>query len=179
MILPCSCSRSMIETSTASTYRYGPSFSSDAIKPTTPDLSAQLFWTATSLLESDYEGEYLMAQRLLRRVLDHLELSMNDTYERLEVLFSKMKWTSFPGVQKLLLKGLTLDSTSEPSRELLSRYVHVHVHVRTLSLVRLVFFSVHASCELDGVYIYAVYPASYTSYRCSKLRVKLIPVHFF
>ncbi len=62
-----------------------------------------------------------MAQRLLCRVLDHLELSMNDTYERLESLLDKMKWSTFPGVQKLLLKGLTLDSTSEPSREILSR----------------------------------------------------------
>ncbi len=62
-----------------------------------------------------------MAQRLLCRVLDHLELSMNDTYERLEALLDKMKWSSFSGVQKLLLKGLTLDSTSEPSREILSR----------------------------------------------------------
>ena len=107
----------MIETSS---YRYGPSFSSDTIKPT-PDLQAQLFWTATSLLESDFEGEYLMAQRLFSRVLDHLELSMNDTYERLEALLQKMKWTNFPGVQQLLLKGLTLESTSVPSRELLSR----------------------------------------------------------
>lgn len=118
--LPLPLSRSMIETSA---YRYGPSFSSDAIKPSTPDLSAQLFWTATSLLESDFEGEYLMAQRLLCRVLDHLELSMNDTYERLEALLDKMKWSNFSGVQKLLLKGLTLDSTSEPSREILSRYM--------------------------------------------------------
>ncbi len=126
----------MIETST---YRYGPSFSSDAIKPATPDLSAQLFWTAISLLESDYEGEYLMAQRLLCRVLDHLELNMNDTYERLEALLYKMKWTPFPGVQKLLLKGLTLDSTSEPSRELLSRYefmryMYAYMHPWILSI---------------------------------------------
>ena len=64
-----------------------------------------------------------MAQRLLCRVLDHLELSMNDTYERLEALLDKMKWSNFSGVQKLLLKGLTLDSTSEPSREILSRYM--------------------------------------------------------
>ena len=77
-----------------------------------------------------------MAQRLLSKVLDHLELSMNDTYERLEALLPKMKWTNFPGVQKLLLKGLTLESTSVPSRELLSRseifsdtQIHTYIHI--------------------------------------------------
>ena len=64
-----------------------------------------------------------MAQRLLSKVLDHLVLDMNDTYERLEALLDKMRWSSFPGVQTFLLKGLTLDSTSEPSRTLLSRLV--------------------------------------------------------
>lgn len=111
-------SRSMFETSS---YRYGPSFSSDAINPPPPDLLAQLFWTATSLLESDYEGEYLMAQRLLSKVVDHLDLNMNDTYERLESLLDKMNWPSYPGVQTFLLKGLSLDSTTESSRGLLSR----------------------------------------------------------
>ena len=33
-----------------------------------------------------------------------------------------MKWTTFPGVQSLIMKGLTLEATSEPSRELLSRF---------------------------------------------------------
>lgn len=59
---------SMIETSTFR--HHGQSFSVDMtpINPAAPDLLAQLFWTAASLLESDYEGEYTMALRLMSRV---------------------------------------------------------------------------------------------------------------
>ena len=57
---------SMIETSTFR--HHGPQFSLDSINPAAPDLLAQLFWTAASLLESDYEGEYKMALRLMSRV---------------------------------------------------------------------------------------------------------------
>ncbi len=59
---------SMIETSTFR--HHGQSFSVDMtpVNPAAPDLLAQLFWTAASLLESDYEGEYTMALRLMSRV---------------------------------------------------------------------------------------------------------------
>jgi hypothetical protein len=58
----------MIETSTFR--HHGHSFSMDMtpVNPAAPDLLAQLFWTAASLLESDYEGEYTMALRLMSRV---------------------------------------------------------------------------------------------------------------
>ena len=91
------------------------------VNPGAPELLAQLFWTGASLLESDYPGEYTMALRLLSKVFDHLDLTLNNTYVCLEKLLNKMEWGSFPGVQSLLLKGLTLEATSEPSRELLSR----------------------------------------------------------
>ena len=55
------------------------------------------------------------------QVFDRIDLNLNDTYERLEAILNKIKWTNFPGVQSLIMKGLTLESTSEPSRELLSR----------------------------------------------------------
>lgn len=57
------------------------------------------------------------------QVFDRLDLTLNDTYVCLEKLLDKMEWSSFPGVQSLLLKGLTLDDP-EPARELLSRCVH-------------------------------------------------------
>lgn len=57
------------------------------------------------------------------QAFDHLDLTLNDSYVSLEKLLDKMEWTSFPGVQKLLLKGLTYEATSEPTRELLSRSV--------------------------------------------------------
>ena len=68
LILSLCHSSSMIETSTFR--HHGQSFSVDLtpINPAAPDLLAQLFWTATSLLESDYEGEYTMALRLMSRV---------------------------------------------------------------------------------------------------------------
>ncbi len=59
---------------------------------------------------------------LFFQAFDHLDLTLNDSYVSLEKLLDKMDWTAFPGVQKLLLKGLTHDTTSEPTRELLSRY---------------------------------------------------------
>jgi len=63
--------------------------------------------------------------------LDRIDLSLNDTHDCLEELLSKLKWPNFPGVQALLLKGLTLEAVSEPTRTLLShitvyasRYTH-------------------------------------------------------
>ena len=53
--------------------------------------------------------------------MDQLDLSANDTHDRLEVLFDKLHWTAFPGVHALLLKGLTLESTTESTHKLLSR----------------------------------------------------------
>ena len=105
---------SMFETSS-----YGAQYLEQ--RPMTSDLLAQLFWTSASLLESDYEGEFSMALRLLTKVFDRLDLAENDSHERLDALLAKMKWGSFPGVQALLLKGLTLEATSQPTRELLSR----------------------------------------------------------
>ena len=57
------------------------------------------------------------------KAFNHLDLTLNDSYVSLEKFLDKMEWTSFTGVQKLLLKGLTLESTSEPTRELLSKCV--------------------------------------------------------
>ena len=56
--------QSMIETSSL---RYGMLASLELNKGA-PDLLAQLFWTSASLLESDYEGEFSMALRLLSKV---------------------------------------------------------------------------------------------------------------
>lgn len=53
-------------------------------------------------------------------MFDHLDLTLNDTYVCLEKLLDKMEWASFPGLQSLLFKGLTLEDP-EPARELLAR----------------------------------------------------------
>lgn len=65
---------------------------------------AQLFWLSVSLLESDYEHEFLLALRLLTRVLHRLPLDRPDARDKVEKLQQQLKWTSYPGVHALLLK---------------------------------------------------------------------------
>lgn len=65
---------------------------------------AQLFWLSVSLLESDYEHEFLLALRLLARVLHRLPLDRPDARDKVEKLQSQLRWSSFPGVHALLLK---------------------------------------------------------------------------
>ncbi|KAL0279789.1 UNVERIFIED_CONTAM: hypothetical protein PYX00_001270 [Menopon gallinae] len=83
---------------------------------------AQLFWLAVSLLESDYEHEFLLALRLLSRVLHRLPLDRPDARDKVEKLQSQLRWTSFPGVHALLLKGCTSPNTYEAVVPLLSQF---------------------------------------------------------
>lgn len=83
---------------------------------------AQLFWLAVSLLESDYEHEFLLALRLLSRVLHRLPLIRPDARDKIEKLQTQLKWIGYPGVHALLLKGCTYSSTYEPSVALLSQF---------------------------------------------------------
>uniref|UniRef100_A0A182SSS4 Cell morphogenesis protein C-terminal domain-containing protein n=1 Tax=Anopheles maculatus TaxID=74869 RepID=A0A182SSS4_9DIPT len=53
---------------------------------------AQLFWLAVSLLESDYEHEFLLALRLLTRVLHRLPLDRPDARDKVEKLQQQLKW---------------------------------------------------------------------------------------
>ncbi|XP_011494859.1 PREDICTED: protein furry [Ceratosolen solmsi marchali] len=83
---------------------------------------AQLFWLSVSLLESDYEHEFLLALRLLDRVLHRLPLDRPDARDKVEKLQQQLKWTSFPGVHALLLKGCTSPNTYEAVVALLSQF---------------------------------------------------------
>ena len=58
----------MIEMSTYQKLNLPTNFQAE-VNPGAPELLAQLFWTGASLLESDYPGEYIMAMRLLSKVL--------------------------------------------------------------------------------------------------------------
>ncbi|XP_055840446.1 protein furry isoform X2 [Episyrphus balteatus] len=82
---------------------------------------AQLFWLSVSLLESDYEHEFLLALRLLTRVLHRLPLDRPDARDKVEKLQQQLKWTGYPGVHALLLKGCTHTTTYEPTITLLSQ----------------------------------------------------------
>ncbi|XP_054735462.1 protein furry-like [Anastrepha obliqua] len=83
---------------------------------------AQLFWLSVSLLESDYEHEFLLAVRLLTRVLHRLPLDRPDARDKVEKLQQQLKWAGYPGVHALLLKGCTHTSTYEPTITLLSQF---------------------------------------------------------
>ena len=83
---------------------------------------AQLFWIATFVLESDYEYEFLLALRLLNKVLSHLPLDRPDCREKLERIQMRMKWTAFPGLHALVLKGLTNKDTYESALALISKF---------------------------------------------------------
>ncbi|CAH2001764.1 unnamed protein product [Acanthoscelides obtectus] len=82
---------------------------------------AQLFWLAVSLLESDYEYEFLLAVRLLASVMHRLPLDRPDARDKVEKLQSQLRWTSFPGVHALLLKGCTHPNIYEPVVALLAQ----------------------------------------------------------
>lgn len=83
---------------------------------------AQLFWLAVSLLESDYEHEFLLALRLLSRVLYRLPLDRPDARDKVEKLQQQLKWNGYPGVHALLLKGCTYPTTYEATVTLLSQF---------------------------------------------------------
>ncbi|XP_067453726.1 protein furry homolog-like isoform X11 [Thunnus thynnus] len=101
----------------------------DAIPPVDPsNLMATVFWIAASLLESDYEFEYLLALRLLNKLLGQLPLDRADSRERLERVQAKLKWYSFPGLLQLFLKGFTSASTQELTIHLLSKLISVSRH---------------------------------------------------
>ncbi|XP_033015534.1 protein furry homolog-like isoform X9 [Lacerta agilis] len=100
------------------------------VQPTTDpmNLMATIFWIAASLLESDYEYEYLLALRLLNKLLVHLPLDKSESREKIEKMQSKLKWNNFPGLQQLFLKGFTSVSTQEMTIHLLSKLITVSKH---------------------------------------------------
>ena len=51
--------------------------------------------------------------------LEKLDLSLPESWESLQNLLPKLKWPNFPGVQALLMKGLTLDNVAQDTRSLL------------------------------------------------------------
>ncbi|XP_050682985.1 protein furry [Leptidea sinapis] len=74
---------------------------------------ATVFWVGASLLESDYEHEFLLGVRLLSRVMSRLPLDRPDARERLDrtQVHAPQSPTS---LHVLLLKGCTHPNTYEP-----------------------------------------------------------------
>ncbi|XP_070825890.1 protein furry homolog isoform X3 [Chaetodon trifascialis] len=82
------------------------------------NLLATIFWVAVSLMESDFEFEYQMSLRLLNKLLGHMSLDKAENREKLEKLQSQLQWSSFTGLQQLLLKGFTSVSTTDLTLQL-------------------------------------------------------------
>ncbi|XP_041797379.1 protein furry homolog isoform X2 [Chelmon rostratus] len=82
------------------------------------NLLATIFWVAVSLMESDFEFEYQMSLRLLNKLLGHMSLDKPENREKLEKLQSQLRWSSFTGLQQLLLKGFTSVSTTDLTLQL-------------------------------------------------------------
>uniref|UniRef100_A0A674IXH6 FRY microtubule binding protein n=1 Tax=Terrapene triunguis TaxID=2587831 RepID=A0A674IXH6_9SAUR len=84
------------------------------------NLLATIFWVAVALMESDFEFEYLMALRLLNKLLAYLPLDKVENREKLEKLQGQLKWSDFLGLQQLLLKGFTSLTTTDLTLQLFS-----------------------------------------------------------
>ncbi|KAM8854468.1 protein furry homolog isoform 2-T2 [Synchiropus picturatus] len=82
------------------------------------NLLATIFWVAVSLMESDFEFEYQMSLRLLNKLLGHVSLDKQENREKLEKLQGQLNWSSFSGLQQLLLKGFTSLSTTDLTLQL-------------------------------------------------------------
>ncbi|GFQ78118.1 protein furry [Trichonephila clavata] len=85
-------------------------------------LLSQFFWIAVSLLESDYEHEFLLAVRLLEKVMIKLPMERTDCQEKLEKIQMQIKWSNFPGVHALLLKGCAAPTTFDSSVKILTHF---------------------------------------------------------
>ena len=86
------------------------------------NILVQLFWICLAVLESDYEHEFLLALRLLDKVLAKLPLERPDVRDKVEKLQSQIKWNNFPGAHNLLLKGCTNPNTYEITVQTLSKF---------------------------------------------------------
>ncbi|XP_065059033.1 protein furry homolog-like isoform X2 [Rhopilema esculentum] len=85
------------------------------------DMLARLFWVGVSLLESDFDHEFDMAISLIEKVLQAMDLRKSEGLERVEKIFGKLNWHGFPGLQSLLLKGLTSSVTADSTLHLLAK----------------------------------------------------------
>jgi hypothetical protein len=92
------------------------------------DLLSKLFWVASAVMYSDYEHEFLMAVRLMNKVLDTLSAEEPDFVTQLASVLTELDWIDFPGVQCLLMKGLTSSATAEATTQLLARITPIANH---------------------------------------------------
>ncbi|XP_078684764.1 protein furry homolog-like isoform X1 [Branchiostoma floridae x Branchiostoma belcheri] len=119
--------RMLVETRTQSYNTLPRSRSTQSMKSaaekfdTRHNLLSQLFWVCVSLLESDYDHEFLLALKLMDRLLSELPLDRSDCVDEVNRVRNKLKWTNFPGMQMLLFKGFTSPLTSELTLQMVAK----------------------------------------------------------
>ncbi|XP_063955306.1 protein furry homolog [Lytechinus pictus] len=94
------------------------------------NMLAQVFWIFVSLLESDYEFEFLMALKALEKLLRYLPLDRPEVRVRLDQVLAQLRWEGYPGLQALILKGFTSSVTYDLTLHLVSKlttYTHLRV----------------------------------------------------
>uniref|UniRef100_A0A914W2H8 Protein furry n=1 Tax=Plectus sambesii TaxID=2011161 RepID=A0A914W2H8_9BILA len=89
---------------------------------------SQLFWIATSMLESDFEHEYLLALHLLDKMIDLPGFERNDCLERLDRMVKQLSWSLFPGLLPLLLKGTIFPAAYDLTISLLTKMLPLLGH---------------------------------------------------
>ena len=93
-------------------------------------LLVQFFMISVAMLETDYEHEFLLALRLMDKVLANLQLDSKDCQEKIEKIMLQLKWSNFHGVHIMLLKGVTSTTTYEPTITLLHRLtLHLEIPI--------------------------------------------------
>lgn len=93
-------------------------------------LLVQFFMISVAMLETDYEHEFLLALRLMDKVLSNLQLDSKDCQEKIEKIMLQSKWSNFHGVHTMLLKGVTSTTTYEPTITLLHRLtLHLEIPI--------------------------------------------------
>ncbi|XP_060682111.1 protein furry homolog isoform X1 [Hemiscyllium ocellatum] len=124
------------------------------------NLLATIFWSAVALMESDFEFEYQMAQRLLTKLLVHLPLDKAETREKLEKLQGQLKWTNFSGLQQLLLKGFTSISTTDLTLQLFSQLTPVS-RISVIDLTQAIGFPLNVLCLLPHLIQHFDHPTQF------------------
>lgn len=110
-------------------------------------LLAQFFWIAVSLLDSDYEHEFLLALRLLEKVLSKQPLENVDFLEKVDKIQHQMKWPGFPGLHALLLKGCTSPAAFDQTIGILCQLTH-HLDVPIVDPTESLAFPFHVMASL-------------------------------
>lgn len=83
--------------------------------------SCIIFCLTVIMLESENEQEYLLALRILKKILPNLPFEQQQFVDEIEKNLINMNWEHFPGLHSLIIKGCTSAATFEISISLLDQ----------------------------------------------------------